>query len=261
MTLRDKPTPYLISSTKPELHAIATTLTNMPKTSIIKIDTDSQSSLASITKIQSPKLQDRQFLKLNNHMLLTTIKHELTKYTNPVQFNHIPAHTGIEGNERADKIAKQTALDSTIPSTIPHIDPTIANKSENTFLHFAGTLFNQYPSKYIKTHNHQIYSSKLDEYLISKFQSQYPNLPSQGVDLQRTKHQSSCTSHKTNSLDATHFIEQKFRINLLTGRLPLNDRLHSQNILTHNTCPHPACFCPETIDHFLTCPRTLELIP
>ena len=260
-TITAKSTPYLISSTKPELHAISSALTTIPKETKTTIYTDSKTSINNITKSMNPNLQDRAFLKMNNHMTLTSIQHELSKFLTPVTIKHVKAHIGTHGNELADKAAKQAAIDPLIPQTLPYIHPDIAGLPQNTFLHFAGTLVDQYPTKYIKHYNQNIDSSKTDEYLKAKLQKSFNDVEPTEINWQLTKQQASLSDRKSNFLDATLFIEQKFRLNLLTNQLPLNDRLFNQSISQTPYCP--SCTNnthKETILHFFQCPNTIDQI-
>jgi ribonuclease HI len=78
---------------------------------------DSKSSLMAITKFsqQNPDIQKIQ-------ILLTTLKHSIS-----IKLHWIKAHTGIQGNEEADKLAKQATTKPNPDSILP-LPPSFIKK-------------------------------------------------------------------------------------------------------------------------------------
>jgi ribonuclease HI/exonuclease III len=250
-----RPTATLATPSKAEKHGILNALMATPYHAKLEIMTDSEESLNAIRTITSGITQDRQFLKLQNHATLTSIKYEMSQFITKPEITWVPAHVGIIGNERADKIAKEARLLET--STHPYLAPTISNLPQNTFLHLAGTLQEKYAATYVKEFNFRNNKNKTDAVLKKAYQSFFPKCLDD-VNWTMTKVQASCRSKKKNFLDASHYTEQKFRINLLADQLPLKAKLHKQGIVSSPICPR-CNNSNETQHHLLVCPNTVKI--
>lgn len=171
---QSKPTPSHPSSTKPEKEAIIDTLQSVPKHIKLEVRSDSANALHEISKLTTTIVQDRQLLKMNNHVTLSSLKHEYEKFDIQPKFTKVKAHTDIEGNECADKEANLARFIS--QPTLPYLDPIISNSSANTFLHEAGTLIEKYPAQFIKNKNRNETRENLQDKLIKYHNSLKENL-------------------------------------------------------------------------------------
>ena len=75
-----KPTKTLATPSKAEKHGILNALMSAPYACSVTIRTDSDESVKAISKITSGVVQDRQLLKLQNHVSLTSISHEMSRF-------------------------------------------------------------------------------------------------------------------------------------------------------------------------------------
>ena len=92
------------SSTRAEIMAIATVISTVPRHSKILIHTDSQGAIQAITNFQKTRLKTRS-QKFRNGNILAYIS-EVTKLKDiQISLNKVAAHTGILGNEKADRLA------------------------------------------------------------------------------------------------------------------------------------------------------------
>src|SRR5687768_14811716 len=95
------------SSTRAELAAIWTALLTTPENFTAIIKTDSQAAIDGITKALSiNKMNTQAFLKLLNRTLITNIVHTIRSKSINCHLIKIKGHSGLEGNERADHLAK-----------------------------------------------------------------------------------------------------------------------------------------------------------
>jgi ribonuclease HI len=248
-----RPTSFQPSSTKPEIQAVLGALIHIPTMMKTTIYTDSQCTINNINAIAAPTLQDRQLLKMPNHTALTSIKYEISKREQKPIIIKIQAHAGHEGNERADEEAKNAR--SREETNIPYLDPLIKSLVQNTFLHLSGNLQEIYPRRLIKSMdaglNNLLTNKSLDKHLMELFL-----VPPSCIDWSATKSIASCSIAQSNHLDARFFLQQKFRINLLTNKMPLNKMLFDQNLSDQPYCPH----CPDIEEdqhHLWECPNSL----
>ena len=113
------------SSTRAELLAIMTSLIATPRNSHIVIHSDSQAAIDGINKIMPRIPSCRQWLKLNNHSILSCIRELITDKKISLTLRKVKAHSGNEWNDRADALAKEAADTArTDPSIVIPMDHT-----------------------------------------------------------------------------------------------------------------------------------------
>ncbi|RKP17470.1 hypothetical protein ROZALSC1DRAFT_24165 [Rozella allomycis CSF55] len=187
------------SSTRPELFAIISGLTQCPANANIKVFSDSQNALTIMNTI---------FSKFPYHTLKPTktpnldiIDHALylrSQFAGSILFEHVKGHSGIELNELADQQAKAATLTSII-----HYIPSIPTQ-QNYYLYHNDILITQPPRALI----HQVFNTLRKIDLESKYHPDELRFISM--------HNSVITCTNTDKQS-----DLSFRLKLLTQRLPV----------------------------------------
>uniref|UniRef100_U9SG20 ribonuclease H n=1 Tax=Rhizophagus irregularis (strain DAOM 181602 / DAOM 197198 / MUCL 43194) TaxID=747089 RepID=U9SG20_RHIID len=94
------------SSTRAEIMAVLTCLIVCPPNSLINIFTDSQCTINTFTSLSNYKLTPRRKQKINNIIFWQAIQQIIAELNLQVQFTKVKAHSGVDYNDRADKLAK-----------------------------------------------------------------------------------------------------------------------------------------------------------
>src|SRR6266542_3547806 len=94
------------SSTRPELMAILTAVLAVPIQAIVIIYTDSQAAIDGINGILQTN-SSRQIFKMANNSLLGVIKQLISAKGLDFNMEKVKGHSGIEGNDKADQLAKE----------------------------------------------------------------------------------------------------------------------------------------------------------
>src|ERR1700722_4727342 len=103
------------SSFKAESFAIYLALISSPPSSSVIIYTDSESAIATYNSfIIRNSSSPRQWLKLKCHSLWKLIKYVIKINQLTCQLIYVKAHSGVEHNESADRLAKAAASNSAI---------------------------------------------------------------------------------------------------------------------------------------------------
>jgi ribonuclease HI/exonuclease III len=97
------------SSTRPELRAILEAILISPGGSSVLISTDSQVAIDSIYRVLNIN-KARTWLKTANSSILTAIKEAVNTKGIQLTLLKVKAHSGLEMNDRADKLAKESAM-------------------------------------------------------------------------------------------------------------------------------------------------------
>jgi ribonuclease HI len=92
------------SSTRAEIMAIATVISTIPRNSKILIHTDSQGAIQAISNFQNTRLKSHS-RKFRNGNILAYISEVIRQKDIQISLNKVAAHTGIVGNEKADRLA------------------------------------------------------------------------------------------------------------------------------------------------------------
>ncbi|CAB4377837.1 unnamed protein product [Rhizophagus irregularis] len=107
------------SSTRAEIMAVLTCLIVCPPNSLINIFTDSQCTIDTFTSLSNYKLTPKRKQKINNIILWQAIQQIIAELNLQVQFTKVKAHSGVEYNDKADKLAKDGCDSNTIISISP----------------------------------------------------------------------------------------------------------------------------------------------
>uniref|UniRef100_U9UAV0 ribonuclease H n=2 Tax=Rhizophagus irregularis (strain DAOM 181602 / DAOM 197198 / MUCL 43194) TaxID=747089 RepID=U9UAV0_RHIID len=94
------------SSTRAEIMAVLTCLIVCPSNSSINIFTDSQCMIDTFTSLSNYKLTPKRKQKINNIILWQAIQQIIAELNLQVQFTKVKAHSGVEYNDIADRLAK-----------------------------------------------------------------------------------------------------------------------------------------------------------
>ena len=182
-------------------------------------------------------------------------KNELEKFNTTPKIEYIKSKSSPQ-QIQADTLAKESTR-STFEE-LPFYDTQNHTLHQQTFLHLAGNLQDQYPSTYIKKNYQKQKQLETEAIIKQKFKEYFPspNFDTSNIDIKKTKELASIKHLQTNFLDCSKMSQQKFRICLINNKLPLNERLQQQNLETNSYCTH----CPDKIEsmkHFLSeCPET-----
>ncbi|EXX66328.1 hypothetical protein RirG_124840 [Rhizophagus irregularis DAOM 197198w] len=99
--------------------AVLTCLIVCPPNSLINIFTDSQCTIDTFTSLSNYKLTPRRKQKINNIILWQAIQQIIAELNLQVRFTKVKAHSGVEYNDKADKLAKDGCDSNRIISISP----------------------------------------------------------------------------------------------------------------------------------------------
>jgi len=120
--------PQTVNQTSPaaELYAANKTASTVDTKSTLNIFSDSQTTIRTVTRYL-PKWEDNGWIDTTNAALVKSLVASLRQRRARTYFSYVKAHSGIEGNERADELAKSGAKKEppTIQSTIRIIPSTL----------------------------------------------------------------------------------------------------------------------------------------
>ncbi|PKB99500.1 hypothetical protein RhiirA5_429585 [Rhizophagus irregularis] len=107
------------SSTRAEIMAVLTCLIVCPPNSSINIFTDSQCTIDTFRSLSNYKVTPRRKQKINNIILWQAIQQIIAELNLQVRFTKVKAHSGVEYNNKADKLAKDGCVFNRIISISP----------------------------------------------------------------------------------------------------------------------------------------------
>ena len=137
------------SSTTAEIFAIYSALELIHKEQEVIIKTDSQAAIEGIISFQKNKLNIRKQLKLTSYPIQTAIHQIMSGMNIKPTFIHVPAHTGLEYNELADKLAKE----ATTLTKKHDVNQSLTNNMR--VLHEDDHRTEEYPTNRIQKSNHK----------------------------------------------------------------------------------------------------------
>ena len=189
---------------------------------------------------------------MENFDILVAIKEKFSKFNTIPILTKVKAHSNIEGNERADKLAKE-AMNSIADQTIQRDKYPIMEKTWK-YLNINNKNITSYPSKTLKKLRQQETSESNNKSLGEKW-----NTPIYQINTKKTKQLTQNKRGKENPLDASNMNEIKFRIDTITQKLPTNDMLLRYKKISDDTCQICKKYT-ETNEHIWTCEKTKDAL-
>jgi ribonuclease HI len=137
------------SSTRAELVAILIALLAVPTHSRVKILTDSKAAIESINNFTTPRLSSRKISKTINNLLLFKIRCLISGKHLDMVMEKVKGHSGLEGNDIADRVAKNAIIMGNTSFTNSSI--TSLSSSYSYFPSFSGIPIEQKIRKFVMT--------------------------------------------------------------------------------------------------------------
>lgn len=237
----------LLSSTSAELGGILLALKATPASASVSIFSDSKAAIALCCKT-SGSLRSR--LKNPNKELLDQVEYIKSLRSASIKFQWIRGHSGISGNEEADRLANEARLDPQSEELIPEALITPSNQ-----FRFAGSgrrLSSLYARALVKA---QANAGCLNVFLQSSHGSSLLSLTPDNLKITVTALKS-CMAYEphlfTSQANSTF---RAFRYKLVMGLLPTMSRqvIWKSDIYLSSTCPRCQS-AQEDQNHVFSCP-------
>jgi ribonuclease HI len=233
-TAYTKPEKSNASSTKAEIFAILKGLEVIHKDSKIKCYSDSANALANIEKFRSNKLTHRQTMKIENNNIYKRVIHELKRFTYPVEFIKVKAHSGVEHNESADKAAAHSLTNLRFSSYFAPYKDEEATKADYQ-MYENQVPVDLYPLKLIKNKAKREHTSAFNERLDRHWLPIIPN--GSIINHALTKKAASAAINRPYFLNTLKFEIEAFHLDIISSNLQtLDKRISYKNFEIKSDC-------------------------